>query len=69
MPLYKKAKIITEKDILNMTFNECYELLLIFRYLQFREDNTLSDEIIQQRMEQLTKRMRELDYNLANIYT
>ena len=68
MPLYKKAKAITEKDIENMTFNECYELLLIFRYLQFRDDNTLSSEIINERIAQLIKRMQELDSNLASIY-
>ncbi len=68
MPLYRKAKAITEKDIEVMTFNECYELLLIFRYLQFREDNTLSTELIKERMAQLSKRMQALDPVIANSY-
>jgi hypothetical protein len=66
MPLYKKALKFMPQDLEHMTFDECYELLLIFRYLQFRGDNTLDSEIISTRMEQLKNRMRELNENSAN---
>jgi len=63
MPLYKKAKNFDEQELEKMTFDECYELLLIFRYLQFREDQTIEKELINTRMEQLRKRMLELNEN------
>ncbi|KAA5548239.1 hypothetical protein [Adhaeribacter rhizoryzae] len=63
MPLYKKAKNFDEKELENMTFDECYELLLIFRYLQFREDRTIEKNLINARMELLRKRMLELNEN------
>lgn len=63
MPLYKKARNFDERDLEKMTFDECYELLLIFRYLQFREDETIEKELIATRMEQLRKRMLELNGN------
>ncbi len=63
MPLYIKAKNLTDQDIEKMSFDECYELLLIFRYLQFREDTTLDNETIALRMEQLRNRMQELNEN------
>jgi hypothetical protein len=48
-----------------MTFDECYELLLIFRYLNFREDNSLSRKFIISSMEQLRNRMLELNPNAS----
>ncbi|GEO06278.1 hypothetical protein AAE02nite_39420 [Adhaeribacter aerolatus] len=63
MPLYNKAKNFDEEELENMSFDECYELLLIFRYLQFREDETIDKELIKVRMEQLRKRMLELNEN------
>ncbi|MGV3585849.1 MAG: hypothetical protein ACO1OF_02510 [Adhaeribacter sp.] len=63
MPLYKKAKNFDEQELDKMTFDECYELLLIFRYLQFREDRTIEKELINTRMELLRKRMLELNEN------
>jgi len=44
-----------------MTFEECYELLLIFRYLHFRDDHSLSREFINTSMEQLRTRMLEIN--------
>jgi len=49
-----------------MTFDECYELLLCLRYLQFRDDRTLSSDEIHNRMEQIRKRMLELNEGSAN---
>jgi hypothetical protein len=61
MPLYRKAVKFNPEELKNMTFDECYELLLIFRYLAFREDHSLSEGFIKSSMEQLQKRMLELN--------
>ena len=66
MPLYKKALNFKTKDLEIMTFDECYELLLCLRYLQFRDDRTLSSDEIHNRMEQIRKRMLELNEGSAN---
>jgi hypothetical protein len=60
MPLYRKAIGFNPEDLENMTFEDCYELLLIFRYLDFRNDTTLTKEFIKTSMEQLRNRMLEL---------
>jgi hypothetical protein len=65
MPLFNKAQRVTEEEIETMTFTECYELLLIFRYLQFRQDATLPEETILERMDQLRKRMYALNSDAA----
>lgn len=66
MPLYNKALKFDPKDLENMTFDECYELLLCFRYLQFREDTTIDNEIISSHMAKIRKRMNELNQDSAN---
>lgn len=61
MPLYRKAIGFRPEDLKNMTFDECYELLLIFRYLDFRDDHSLTREFIKSSMKQLQNRMLELN--------
>jgi len=66
MPLYKKALNFKKQDLENMTFDECYELLLCFRYLQFRNDGTIDTEVINSNMAEIRKRMAALSGNSAN---
>jgi hypothetical protein len=66
MPLYKKALRLTPEKLGKMTFDECYELLLFFRYLQFRKDESLSSEEMESRMDQIKNRLRELNPELGN---
>jgi hypothetical protein len=61
MPLYKKAIGFKSEDLGKMTFEESYELLLIFRYLDFRDDPSLSKEFIKSSIEQLRNRLIELN--------
>ncbi len=61
MPLYKKAIKFEPDNLPNMTFDECYELLLCFRYLNFRQDSSLSNEFIKSSMMQIQQRMKELN--------
>jgi hypothetical protein len=67
MPLYRKAIGFKPENLGNMTFEDCYELLLIFRYLDFRNDISLTKEFIKTSMEQLRNRMLELKPD-ANYY-
>ena len=66
MPLYKKALKFKPEDLKNMSFDECYELLLCFRYLDFRDDHTLSKDFVKASMEQIRNRMLELNENSAS---
>jgi len=43
-----------------MTYDECYELLLCFRYLQFRNDATVASQVIGNHMEAIRKRIINL---------
>ncbi|PIQ21013.1 MAG: hypothetical protein COW65_11550 [Cytophagales bacterium CG18_big_fil_WC_8_21_14_2_50_42_9] len=60
MPLYKKAMQFDPKNLENMTYDECYELLLCFRYLQFRNDATVASQVIGNHMEAIRKRIINL---------
>jgi len=66
MPLYKKALEFKPSDLEKMTFDECYELLLCFRYLQFRNDSTIDTDVISSHMEEIRKRMAILKEDSAN---
>ena len=66
MPLYRKALNLKEGDLDRMTFDELYELLLCFRYLRFRNDTTLSAETMDRWMEEIRKRMLEINSSSAN---
>ena len=61
MPLYNKALKFKPDNLKDMTFDECYELLLCFRYLDFREDSSLSHEFMRSSMIQILQRMAELN--------
>jgi hypothetical protein len=61
MPLYRKAIEYKSEDLEEMTFDDSFELLLIFRYLDFRDDPSLSKEFIKSSMEQLRIRLIELN--------
>ena len=65
MPLYKKALNFKPNHLVDMTFDECYELLLAFRYLHFRNDSTISREVMESHMEAIRKRMLELNKDAA----
>lgn len=67
MPLFRKAIGFRPEDLGTMTFEDCYELLLIFRYLDFRNDTTLTKEFIKTSIQQLRNRMLELKPD-ANYY-
>ena len=66
MPLYKKALKFTSKDLDNMSFDECYELLLCFRYLHFRNDSSISRDLIETHMEAIKNRMHDLNQGAAH---
>jgi len=48
------------KNLEDMTYDECYELLLCFRYLQFRNDATIESQVICNHMEAIRKRIIDL---------
>jgi hypothetical protein len=60
MPLYNKALKFKPDHLKNMTFDECYELLLCFRYLSYRKDSSLSQEFMKSSMKHIQQRMAEL---------
>jgi hypothetical protein len=60
MPLYNKALKVEPDNLKSMTFDECYELLLCFRYLSYRKDSSLSYEFMQSSMKHIQQRMAEL---------
>jgi len=60
MPLFNKALKFTPANLQSMTFDECYELLLCFRYLHFRRDSTISLEVMDSHMKAIENRMVEL---------
>jgi len=66
MPLYRKALKFDPKELENMNFDECYELLLCFRYLQFRNDTTIDSDVLSGHMEEIRKRMAELNGDSAH---
>ena len=66
MPLYKRALNFDPKNLPNMTFDECNELLLCFRYLRFRDDGTIASEIIDSHIEEIRNRLVELNAESAN---
>jgi hypothetical protein len=66
MPLYKKALNFNTEVLESMTYDDCYELLLCFRYLYLRDDPAISKARITEHMDAITKRMEYLKSQSAN---
>ncbi len=60
MPLYTKAIHFKVEDLEQMSFSECDELLLCFRYLLNRDDHPLERNEIERNMEVLEKYIEHL---------
>jgi hypothetical protein len=61
MPLYNKALKFKSGDLEKMSFDECSELLLCFRYLHFRDDHPISKEKITEHIAAINKHLEYLN--------
>ncbi|WP_026461475.1 hypothetical protein [Adhaeribacter aquaticus] len=63
MPLFKKAINFKPDHLDNMTYNDCDELLLCFRYLLSREGHPIEKQTIEMNIKLLEAKMDDIKLN------